>query len=72
MEDEVRVCVCLCARRGESVFVFTLCGFLGGMSVSVRGCLNQNISLCAWSVLTLARGSRSVDKKKLFGEASKT
>lgn len=67
----------MCARRGESVFVFTLCGFLDGMSVSVRGCLNQNISLCAWSVLTLARGTRSVDKKnkkktKLFGEASKT
>lgn len=70
MEDEVRVCVC-----GRVCVCVHFCGFLGGMSVSVCGCLNQNISLCAWSVLTLARGRRSVDKKKkkeLFGEASKT
>lgn len=35
------------------------------MSVFMCGCFIQNISLCAWSVLTLAQGTRSVDKNCL-------
>lgn len=44
-------CVCECA--------------CGRMSVFMCGCFIQNISLCAWSVLTLAQGTRSVDKNCL-------
>lgn len=45
------MCVCECA--------------CGRMSVFMCGCFIQNISLCAWSVLTLAQGTRSVDKNCL-------
>lgn len=68
---------CLCARRGESVFVFTLCGFLG-WDVCLGAWLPQPKHLVMCLVCAHVGTGQEIcwqkktKKQKMFGEASKT